>query len=166
MTWYNPLTWFKPEPFQRWPTRTVTYCFREMVQGNRFPYPQEYRNLARECAGEWTDNTVILLVEGDFFDEPQPDIVISSSLMQRNILGFGYFPGKNKRCGDIDISVRNWKKRHTRDFFKTIILHEFGHALGLKHNWRWQSIMFKFPKAKEIHKFDIKNLDEGYADNE
>jgi len=160
MTWYNPSTWFKPEPFTRWPSRTVTYCFREDFAGDRSPFPEEYQATAIKAANEWTDKTVINLVLMDFDTVPQPQIVISMKDLSNPLwMGWAYFPGKKAICGDIDIDKRAWFDEAQ---LLCVIKHEFGHACGLKHNWRWQSIMYKFPKAKEIHKFDIKNLDEGY----
>lgn len=154
--------WFEPEPFNHWPSRNVTFCFREMVKGNRFPFPEEYRELVRECAAEWTENTVINLFEGDFFDDPQPQIVISFKPMRKFRLGFGYFPGKSPLCGDIDIAVKDWRAEETRAYFKAVILHEFGHALGLKHSSSIHSLMYRIISEKEIHRFDRKNLNQGY----
>ena len=154
----------KPEPeLRRWPSKTVTYCFRTKPNLYRGVMPPVYRTIAIEAAAEWTEATGIELVLQGFNADPQPDIVISMrDLLKKNMLGYGYFPGNTSLAGDIDIDDRDWFKKHSRARLKTILLHEFGHACGLKHNWRWQSLMYKYPKAKTLHRFDVKNMNEIY----
>lgn len=156
----------KPKPaFKRWPTTTVTYGFREKREWDRFVFPEEYRELVIESAREWTGCTIINLVHQDFDTDPEPDIIFSIRMLPKGYLGFGYFPGKTARCGDIDLDFRDWFEDHAKSYLKTIIMHEFGHALGLRHSRYTGSIMYRHPGVSRIHSFDIENLNEGYEDD-
>ena len=158
---------FKSKPkleLKRWPTTDVTYCFRDMPYGSRNLVPQEYRGLIIECAQEWTDKTVINLVLKNYNTVPQPDIVISMKHLKRGWLGFGYFPGKTALSGDIDLDHRDWLKDYSVEYFKMIILHEFGHALGLVHSRSRRSLMYKAPMAKGIDGFTVDKLNDMYEE--
>jgi len=98
----------------------------------------------------------------DFNTVPQPAIVISMKHLKNNWVGFGYFPGKSALAGDIDIDPRDWFGDFTGELFNTVILHEFGHALGLEHSPWKHSTMHKNPKAKGIDGFTIDNINKRY----
>lgn len=155
---------FKPKkPIRKWPGNVITYAFREESNGIRFTIPKHYRAVIRECAAEWSEVTNITLEHESFYSTPEPNIIISLRYFaDKNWLGYAYFPGNTSLSGDIDLSSRDWFKDNGIDFFKTVILHEFGHALGLEHSPNKSSIMYKHATAKKIHAFDIENINEAY----
>ena len=53
-----------------WPKKVITYCFLEVVKGDKTPMPQEYRGYAIECANEWSEVTELTLIQGNYSDKP------------------------------------------------------------------------------------------------
>lgn len=149
-----------------WPNRVITYGFLELKEGSRAPMPQEYRAYAEECATEWAKSTSLTLVLIESAGWLRPDIVIAVRSLPKGHVGWAYDPSESPLGGDIDLDDCDWWKDHSREYFKTIMLHEFGHALGLRHSVCKRSIMYKYPRAKSIHSFDVDNLNKGYRRHE
>jgi len=142
-----------------WPTKVVSYCFLDEQRGSNTPMPQEYRKYVHECAEEWSSRTDITLVLKAYSHKNQPDIVISMEHLPRRLGGWAYFPSRHKSGGDISIDIRDWDLATLR----RIILHEFGHALGLGHSRYKTMIMYKHPRVNKISQSDVNELNEGYG---
>ena len=141
MNWSWLYFWRKPEPVARYSTNRITYGFRETWALDRQPMPEKFRDEIREAAAEWSYETVIdfILVENN------PDILISYLRLRGSMVGW------TTSDGDIDFDYRPWKDCR----LNSVALHEFGHALGLKHSGSRDSVMHKNAIADHLSHWDI-----------
>lgn len=66
---------------------------------------------------------------------------VSDVFSSKNVLAHAYFPGQGKVSGDVAINDDDWHWRsniHKSTFGKpplvSVLMHEFGHSLGLRHD--------------------------------
>lgn len=149
MNWSWLYFWRKKLPVARFKKKVITYGFRENWKLDRQPMPDDYRDEVIMAAGEWSYETIINFVHVSI----NPDIIISYRRLQ------GYKEGWTTSDGDIDIDYRTWDNWR----LNSVALHEFGHALGLKHSGRKESVMYKNAVADHLSHWDIKNINKMYG---
>ena len=93
---------------------------------------------------------------------------------RKGVLAHAYFPGQGEVSGDICINDNwewvphsNWQDL-ARPPLVTVLMHEIGHALGLRHDNRSKDcIMYpsmNLGKTKNVlHKYDIERIQERYG---
>ena len=106
---------------ERWQTRAVTVALRAwQLRITKLKFRKE-RNLDVDVDFDVT------FEEGDHFSSP-------------NVLAHAYFPGQGDISGDCHINDRwNWQPGvHLSDLARPplvpVLIHEFGHSLGLRHD--------------------------------
>jgi len=148
MNWSWLYFWRKPEPVARYQKRVITYGFRENYELDRQPMPDDCRVVMDLAAFRWSYETNIEFVKVSI----NPDIVISF----RRLRGFKL--GWTTSGGDIDIDYREW----TPYLLNSVAMHEFGHALGLPHSPRRESVMYKNAVADHLSHWDIEKVNKMY----
>lgn len=143
---------------KRWQTRAVTVALRAwQLRITKLKFRRE-RNL---------DSTVdfdVMFEEGDHFSSP-------------NVLAHAIFPGQGDASGDCHINDKwDWQPGvHLSDLARpplvTVLIHEFGHSLGLRHDTRadssgkeimYPSINFGKPTNK-LGPRDVQRIQERYG---
>ena len=131
-----------PVSITRWPSRVVTYRVETDIPGAV--------KAARLAAAEWSRAGVVTLryVDG------AADIVIHGADLSGSVAGFGYFPPYGLL--HLDTSKRVW----SRGLLYRVLLHEFGHCLGLTHEgtWRGDVMYFRVRQRVTLSRGDVARL--------
>ena len=92
-----------------------------------------------------------------------------------NVFAHAYFPGQGEVSGDVHINDESWdwvSHSQLMDLahppLVPILIHEFGHSLGLRHDTRTQeSIMYPSfnlgRKKNKLHEFDVERIQDKYG---
>lgn len=158
-----PFTLFKRNKpkVKNWNKKDITYCFldRHEIRAGVWKKPVlYYKDLINKCAQEWSCTDINLELR-EYSEVPQPDIVISVQDLEKGMLGWAYFPSHKPIGGDIALDEDVFE---SAELLRKVVLHEFGHALGLPHSRYKSSIMYKHPRVCEVTYDAIQDINEAY----
>ena len=99
----------------------------------------------------------------------------SSDFSSKNVFAHAYFPGQGFLSGDVEINDEDWEWVSHAQLMDLahpplvpVLIHEFGHSLGLRHDTRTQeSIMYPSfnlgRKKNKLHEFDVQRIQDRYG---
>jgi len=142
-----------PKPCNPWPSADVSYQFAAgFGEGFEGITHEQAKQEFRKAAKVWS-NSGIRLTEAI-----GADIVINERGLHGRFLGRGQYPDQGGQIF-MDNSERLW----TVELFYKVALHEFGHALGFRHEKSATSIMYyKVGKFSKLSKYDKERVLKAY----
>ncbi len=102
----------------------------EPVIGGLNGFPNNAQELVCQAFDQWQRSADISFME--LTDGTEGKILIGTHSLSTQILGHGFFPGEGLDiAGDVHFQINrnNWDERK----FKSVAIHEIGHAISLKH---------------------------------
>ena len=161
-----------------WPKGEISYRLNNWSTDNISEYHQ---NMAVTVAlRAWQ----LYISDLKFRRERNPDVSVDfdvffkgrAAFSSNNVFAHAYYPGQGKVSGDVEINDGSWEwvtdsrlQDLARPPLVPILIHEFGHSLGLSHDPRTpNAIMYPYfdlgKKKNHLHAYDIERMQSRYGE--